>query len=1483
MDVSAFIPFDRRRTLAMKKALANRTAGAALFADISGFTPLTKALATAHGPRRGADELTRHLNRVYTALIAGVHIQGGSVIGFSGDAITCWFDAEGSSVRDATHCALQAAAAVQTAMLHFASVRAGDATVALAVKTAIASGNARRFLVGDPDVQHIDVLAGATLDRMAAAEAVASSGETVLDEATAELLGGEIEIQEWRAVGDERFAVVTPMFDDRRPTTNTPAAPSHSTFPPQFTTHNSPLTIDYSSWVLPTLRPRFQIGHTDFLAELRPAVALFLRFKRFDYDADDAAGEKLDRYIRWVQGVLARHGGALIQLTTGDKGSYLYAAFGAPVTQGDDVRQSAAAALVLRAPPANFGITQTQIGVAMGRMRVGAYGSATRQTYGVLGNATNLAARLMGKAKAGQVLVSEAVAARLDATHRLESLGAIVLKGLTTTPVWSLTRARAATHGLHGLHEQPLVGREVELAVVDALLARAIESGRGKVLCIEGEAGVGKSHFAAVCIDHARERGFDVSIGACQSTSQQVPFIPVRQVARDLLGLPAAPPSDEDAAAQIERVREAVARINRDWLLRLPLLGDLLGLPIADNETTAAFDAQLRREALNALLVEMVQTRARRSFEEPLPGGPLLLVIEDAHWMDEASQAVALAIARVVGDAPVLLAFVQRPPLDASDVFAADLAAVEPQTRLTLGELSTQGVTALVQNRLGGRVDALALALIGARAQGNAFFTEELVDALVESGGVKRTPSQPPFSGGKGRRGVVHDVDSVEALSISHPFPSLLSLSEDEAEGTEVGVWALAPALIERLRHASCLDWDGLLRDDADLAAVDLGLPDSVHGLVLSRLDRLPEPTKLTLKVASVIGRTFEVDVLARAHPASPGAGAESSTLDAQLATLAERHFARLETAGPQVAYIFKHNITQEAVYKMLLHAQQQALHARVASALETLQPDAVERLAHHFHSSDLAQPSVRNKALHYLDAAGHKAQRDYANETALRYFDSALALDVRPSWLRAKVELLHLLGRRDSEAAALDALLKLESTGKSAAKSLVSTETLLLQSEYYEAVGEYEAAAAVLTRALDSCQRGGDLGNAARCLSRQATVAWRQGDYSSAHSLYAEALELTSVNASPDVQPRVEAEIRYGLGFVERQTGDYRAAREQFEHVLYLSRARRDQQTEAKALNALGALFCLQQKPEQGAVYFEQALTLRRAIGDRAGEGSSLLNLAQAEEMRGRYTRAEPLLRQALALQHSLRDPWWEGLVWNQMGVLQMETGQWRAAEESLRNSLRVAEKVGNQTGRLYTLGNLGQVQHERGQVEAALATLHEALLLAKEQGNAVAEAMVYVELARANFSMHEYKLAIRHASAGLEIREQKALTLPMTSALSILARAHLQAGNARAAADSLSALEALLMDDHMDGRASIELAHRDWYACYLVHSALGNEDKAFAALGSAYTLLNERAQRIADETLHNNFLQATAEHRAILQAMRDDTVYSAVYSVGN
>ena len=178
-NLLAYIPMGRRHAMAAGRELPDRTQGAALFADISGFTPLTEAPVRELGPQRGAEELTRYLNLVYDALINELHKWGGSAISFAGDAVTCWFDG------DSGLCAAACALGMQQTMSAFSDVRTPfGSSVSLSMKASVAAGPARRFLVGDPDIRVIDALAGGTLERLAAGEKLAERGEVILDPPT---------------------------------------------------------------------------------------------------------------------------------------------------------------------------------------------------------------------------------------------------------------------------------------------------------------------------------------------------------------------------------------------------------------------------------------------------------------------------------------------------------------------------------------------------------------------------------------------------------------------------------------------------------------------------------------------------------------------------------------------------------------------------------------------------------------------------------------------------------------------------------------------------------------------------------------------------------------------------------------------------------------------------------------------------------------------------------------------------------------------------------------------------------------------------------------------------------------------------------------------------------------------------------------------------------------------------------------------------
>lgn len=889
-----FIPLDRRRALAQDLPLADRVQGAALFADVSGFTPLTEKLTREFGPQRGAEELTQQMNRVFDALIHEVDRYGGSVIGFSGDAITCWFD--GDDAWRATTCAL----AMQAAM---ARLNAATNAPPIALKIAIACGAARRFQVGEPSLGMIDVLAGATLDRLAAGEHLATRGEIILDATSAHAQQQRLTIETWRTAASVEPDVPAPMKEASY-------AVVHALAPlaaPQ------PITATYSlteaqvrPWVLPALYERIAGGQRAFLAELRPVVTLFCRFRGIDFDGDNAAGDKLDQFVRLVQRIAARYEGTLIQMTVGDKGSYLMLAFGAPLAHDDDAVRAVTAAMDIRAQANTLPfIHSLQTGISRGTMCAGAYGGSTRQSYTTLGDETNVAARLMEHAASGQIIVSQRLADTLPPRYRLEPMGQVHVKGKDEPiPLYQVVGVATTDETQGGARKgsAALVGRAVEQAELTANF-NALRAGKSAVIVIEGDAGLGKSQLAVTFLAHARDAEALTLFGNAEALEQATPYFVWRAIVRALLGLAE---NDEHAAAR----RRALESLENEKLA--PLLNALLSFDFPENELTAQMSGEVRAENLHALLVRLLRARARTQ--------PLLLVIEDVQWLDSASWALVLRAARQVQ--PMLLVLTLRPPGIPLPAYYIQLMNTKDVMWLELNALSPETTTLLVAQRLGvNTLSAPLAALVRERAEGNPFFSIELAYALRDA--------------------------------------NLLAFADGQAQ--------LAPG-VELSR---------------------LTLPDTVQGVITSRIDRLTPSQQLALKVASVIGRVFAFRILRDVEPVE----AYRATLLSDLVSLDQLELAELETPDPNLAYHFTQLITQEVAYNLMLFAQRRELHRAVAEWYERTYAGNLAPyyalLTYHW-----GQAEERGRTVDYAERAGSAALSASAHQEAVEFFQRVLALD---------------------------------------------------------------------------------------------------------------------------------------------------------------------------------------------------------------------------------------------------------------------------------------------------------------------------------------------------------------------------------------------------------------------------------------------------------------------------------------------------------
>lgn len=1262
-QLATYVAMDRRHALARGTELPDRTNASVLLADISGFTPMTEALVEALGPRRGAEELTEILNRVYTSLVSRVHAHGGSVVCFIGDALIAVFD--GDSGAHAVACTLE----MQEAMEAFESVSLpGGSDLPLAMKAAVETGGIRRFLVGDPALRRIDVLAGATVERLTDAEHEAESGDVLVGPGVLERLGPTLSTSEMRGP----FGVVDRLLEGPKP----------RPWPTLETTRTTP--DDLRPLVLPEVFERVVGGQGGFLAELRPIAALFLRFEGIDYDTEDDAGEKLQALTSWVQSIVHRYGGHVLLLTTADKGSHLYAAFGALEAHEDDAERAVAAALALREPPAELDFARAlRIGVSQGRVRVGGYGGEARRTYGALGETVNLAARLMGAAPEGEIRCSEAIYAASRARVAFEELPEVALKGMRRAqavfrPIALLEAREASDRGR-------LVGRAEEVAILRQSLEEA-RAGLRQLVLLEGEAGIGKSRLIDELHTMAERAGAAWFLGAASSIEQSTPYRAWRPVVASLLDLDGAADTEERRAGVIE----GIVDLDPAYRDRAPLLNDVLGLDLPETNLTRSYDPQLRREGLASLVGEFLRRRS--------DSAPLVLVLDDVQWLDSLSWDLALSVARTLVDRPALLLLAHRPLGEPSPGAYRTMLEWQTTERLALGSLPPGDTAALAASRLGlgaGELPREVGDLLNERAEGNPFYALEIVGALRDRG--------------------------------------LLQI--------EKGVCSIG----------------------GDAAALRESVPDTLEGVVLSRIDRLPAEGQLSIKVASVIGRSFLFRTLHDVHPSRLSSGA----LRAQLDETDRRQLTMLEAEDPERSYAFHHAVTQQVAYDTLLFEQRRGLHRDVAEWVEKacageLTPH-VPLLAFHWRRADDA-----SRELSYCRLAGEQAAAQYANEEALAYLDRSAELieslggasEQRFDVLRSRAGVLAVLGRVEEERTDLEMLRGLaEAAGPEELRGVD-----LLWADFHRRGGRFDEAVEEAERGLERSKASGDRLGQARALTAIGGALEGLGRFADARTRVEEALVLFRELEALDGQ----AASLKTLGIVSARLGEFPVAMERFGESHELFRQLGDRKGEAEILGNLGAISYYLGEYETCIENTKGAERAFREMGNRIGLAKCLTNLGNSYGELCAFADGVAQHEQALELYRQLEDANGEAdsLFNIGRGLQALAVGGYpnlsfeaskdspglQAAIGRFDEALDIYSRIGSQRGKVLANFRLGTAHLNTGDSAEAEHFLQVALDLSREIGLGSLAMQCMAALARMSLAADDVDEALRHSTKMME-----------------------------------------------------------------------------------------------------------------------------------
>lgn len=804
------------------------------------------------------------------------------------------------------------------------------------------------------------------------------------------------------------------------------------------------------------------------------------------------------------------------------------------------------------------------------------------------------------------------------------------------------------------------VNREKEFGELKRLLHEAT-SGKGNLVLVSGEAGIGKTRIVQELGKYGESKGVRFLKGRCLYHENSDPYLPFIDALREYfqtrevgtkekeetyipMGLLAAPDAgDIDAEVTPERGVED--------LLPMGLLPMTEGKKDIREEAVEVEQPKINiLEERERMFENLAQLVINISNEKPL-----LLFIDDLQWADSASLQLLHYIARSIRNSRVLICGAYRPeeleeregkrhPLTLA---LQRLNTEKLSTTVTLHRLQLKDIGTMVRDMLDiENVPESFIRLLYEESEGNPFFVEEVVKSLIEEG--------------------------------------VLS--------TQTYVW------------------------DFDIDISKIRIPDTIKDVMSRRIQGLDENSKKVIMFAAVVGHKFDFDTLHKVTEMR-----EDGLLDA-IDKLIEAKLIKEDHRSKKEEYVFDHVQVRSVVYDSMSKSRSRVMHKKVGDIIEEMNKenidDVVYVLARHFNTGKDPEKSYK-----YSLRAGDKAAKLYATEDAVRYYEWALGalqdMEKTTENKRKMLELLSKLGDMQNSVSnfkeSIETYKSLQRLADDLGDRIKSAETFKKLGDGMRQLGDFTEAFKYFETSLKVFKALGEFRGIADAEGGLGYIHWRRGEHDEAINHYNTALEYaTRIGAIPII-----ARTFIEIGNVYNYKGELDKGIDYYKRSLEHLEKLEDYGQIARAYNNLGDVYLRKKDWDKAIEYFDKCRKVAEKVGNKMFVGWSYFNSSEAYARKGDLKMARDVADKALRVLEKIGDKIGMQGLYRNYGIICRVEKKWDEAEKWFRESLKILEELNMPFDQAANRFEFAIMYREKGDKVQAIVLLKEAEKIFEDIGS--------------------------------------------------------------------------------------------------------------------------------------------------------------------